>query len=150
MEERRKFFSNATNFSSKAHIRIYDFLQLGKLRPGEVLDAKVRFVFAITQSLPTKYHHLQHFTILSFYSCTVSYSYCFTPCPILFEPCPILYVFYFLFFAIFIPPIELLSKIVDHFVWRSNCVTYFLSFGHARSFLWNPAIKEIRAPFENR
>lgn len=32
--------------------RLCDFPQAGKLRPGEVLDTKVRFVFAITQSLP--------------------------------------------------------------------------------------------------
>lgn len=59
--------------------RLYNFLQLGKLRPGEVLDTKVRFVFAITQSLPartpftceifyTLYIYVSHFIDLDFCS----------------------------------------------------------------------------------
>lgn len=38
----------------------YDFLQGGKLRPGELLETKVRFVFANTQSLPDKVSVLSH------------------------------------------------------------------------------------------
>ena len=41
-------------YTHNAHDGLYNFLQLGKLRPGEVLEAKVRFVFAITQSLPAR------------------------------------------------------------------------------------------------
>lgn len=44
-------------------VRLCDFLQLGKLRPGEVLDIKVRFVFAITQSLPAQNHRHQQSSV---------------------------------------------------------------------------------------
>lgn len=68
--------------------RLYNFLQLGKLRPGEVLDTKVRFVFAITQSLPartpftceifyTLYIYVSHFIDLDFCSYYFYTFFCF-------------------------------------------------------------------------
>lgn len=45
---------NKFTLHSKCLSLICNCLQLGRLRPGEVLEPKVRFVFAITQSLPAR------------------------------------------------------------------------------------------------